>query len=122
VEVPGVTVAGGWRFEVELVARSSARRDGSPLIAYLDPAAVEGRLWVRSRRAGDRLRPLGLGGTKKLQDILVDAKVPRGDRDGVPLVVTEQGIAWVVGVCQDEGAAVAGGGHLVKVRARRLRR
>ena len=35
-----------------------------------------GRSIVRSRKPGDRMRPLGLGGSKKLQDILVDAKVP----------------------------------------------
>ena len=36
-------------------------------------------------------------GTKKLQDFMVDAKVPRGMRDSVPLVLSETGIAWVVG-------------------------
>ncbi len=117
--VPGVTEAGGWRFEAEYKERrSSARR------AYeveLDTAAVAGGLWVRSRRPGDRMRPLGLGGTKKLQDILVDAKVPRGDRDGVPLVLTAEGIAWAVGVCLDERAARARSGRVVRVRARRLR-
>ena len=53
---------------------------------------------VRSRRPGDWVRPLGLRGRKKLQDVLVDRKVPRAERDRVPLVVDAQDrIVWVAG-------------------------
>ena len=48
-------------------------------------------LVVRGRRPGDRMRPIGLGGTKKLQDLLVDRKVPRGERDRIPVVVDASG-------------------------------
>jgi tRNA(Ile)-lysidine synthase len=55
-------------------------------------------LAVRNRRPGDRFRPLGLGGRKKLQDYFVDKKVPRQHRDRVPLVVDENDrIIWVAG-------------------------
>jgi tRNA(Ile)-lysidine synthase len=55
-------------------------------------------LAVRNRRPGDRFRPLGLGGRKKLQDYFVDRKVPRQQRDRVPLVVDENDrIIWVAG-------------------------
>jgi tRNA(Ile)-lysidine synthase len=55
-------------------------------------------LAVRTRRPGDRVRLPGGGGRKKLQDLFVDRKVPREERDRVPLVVDAQGrIAWVVG-------------------------
>jgi tRNA(Ile)-lysidine synthase len=57
-----------------------------------------GPLTVRNRRPGDRFRPVGLGGRKKLQDYFVDRKIPREQRDSVPLVVDEQGrILWVAG-------------------------
>ncbi len=61
-------------------------------------------LAVRNRRAGDRFRPLGLGGRKKLQDYFVDKKVPRDRRDQVPLVVDQTDrIVWVAGhVIDDE--------------------
>jgi tRNA(Ile)-lysidine synthase len=53
---------------------------------------------VRNRRPGDRFRPLGVGGRKKLQDYFVDKKVPRDRRDRVPLVVDEADrIVWVAG-------------------------
>jgi tRNA(Ile)-lysidine synthase len=55
-------------------------------------------LAVRNRRPGDRFRPLGLGGRKKLQDYFVDKKVPRDARDQVPLVVDDADrIVWVAG-------------------------
>jgi tRNA(Ile)-lysidine synthase len=55
-------------------------------------------LAVRSRRAGDRFRPLGAPGVRKLQDFFVDRKVPWTERDTVPLVVDGRDrIVWVVG-------------------------
>lgn len=67
-----------------------------------DAVAVQGvesaRLTVRSRRPGDALRPLGGPGRRKLQDMFVDRKIARGERDRVPVVVDDQGrIIWVVG-------------------------
>jgi tRNA(Ile)-lysidine synthase len=55
-------------------------------------------LAVRSRREGDRFRPLGAPGVRKLQDFLVDRKVARDERDLLPLVVDGRDrIVWVVG-------------------------
>jgi tRNA(Ile)-lysidine synthase len=66
--------------------------------AAVDAATVPAVLGVRSRTPGDRLRPLGLSGHKKLQDLLVDLKVPRADRDVTPLVVDDHDrIIWVAG-------------------------
>jgi tRNA(Ile)-lysidine synthase len=60
-------------------------------------------LTVRNRRAGDRFRPIGMKGTKKLQDFFVDRKVPREERDTVPLVVdAADRIVWVAGYALSE--------------------
>jgi len=64
----------------------------------LDARQLADSLVLRSRRPGDRLAPEGLAGTKKLQDVLVDAHIPRAERDGVPLLGTGDRIAWVVGL------------------------
>jgi tRNA(Ile)-lysidine synthase len=62
-----------------------------------------GSLAVRNRRPGDRFRPTGMGGRKKLQDYFVDRKVARLERDAVPLVVDESDrIVWVAGYSIDE--------------------
>ena len=66
-------------------------------LAIVPKSRVVGGLAVRNRRAGDRLRPSDVG-HKKLQDLLVDRKVPRGERDQVPIVVDQAGhIVWVAG-------------------------
>jgi tRNA(Ile)-lysidine synthase len=54
-------------------------------------------LVVRTRRPGDRLS----GRRKKLQDVLVDAKVPRAERDDWPLVVGDEGVVAVPGIVED---------------------
>ena len=85
-----------------------------------DPVALP--LAIRSRRRGDRFRPLGMGHRKKLQDFLVDRKIPREIRDSLPLVVDSQDrIVWVVGesVAEDFRVTDASRGVLL-LKARRL--
>ncbi len=53
---------------------------------------------IRNRRAGDRIRPLGCSGHRKLKDLLIDRRVPRHQRDRLPLLVADGHIAWVPGV------------------------
>ncbi|MDO8616547.1 MAG: tRNA lysidine(34) synthetase TilS [Dehalococcoidia bacterium] len=96
---PGITRAGAWSIRAEAGPAPANPVRAAALEAVLDAERIAGRLTVRSRRPGDRLRPLGLGGEKKVQDILVDAKVPAEERDGVPIVSDEAGIVWVVGHC-----------------------
>jgi len=71
---------------------------------------VQGPLTVRFRRPGDRFQPPGMGGrTKKLQDYLVDRKVPRGERDHLPLVADgADRIVWIVGHAVAEGHQASG--------------
>jgi len=85
-----------------------------------DPVALP--LAIRSRQPGDRFRPLGLGHGKKLQDFLVDRKIPREIRDSLPLVVDrEDRIVWVVGesVAEDFRVTEPSQG-VILLKARRL--
>ena len=64
-------------------------------------------LLVRSRRPGDRIRPLGAPGRRRVQDLLVDRKIPIAERDRVPIVEDGAGrIVWVAGVAVAHGARV----------------
>lgn len=54
-------------------------------------------LIVRTRRPGDRMAPFGMTGSIKLQDVLVDLKVPREQRDRLPVVECRGEIVWVPG-------------------------
>lgn len=60
--------------------------------------ALAGTLEVRAWQPGDRMRPLGLDGTKSLQDLFTDRKVPRAVRHTLPVVISDGEIAWVPGV------------------------
>jgi tRNA(Ile)-lysidine synthase len=114
----------GWAISAEPVAdgpsgRLQARGDA----VWVSAPALRPPLRVRSRRAGDRFRPLGMGGAdKKLQDFLVDRKVPRETRDTLPLVVdgTDR-IVWVVGHSIGEDFRVpAPSTGVILLKARRL--
>jgi tRNA(Ile)-lysidine synthase len=90
VEVSRRPVA-AWMF------RGSPRRAGLAL-----PVAEGDRVTVRNRRPGDRLHPLGAGGSRRLKCVLVDRRVPRHQRERLPLLCVGERIAWVPGVTIDE--------------------
>jgi tRNA(Ile)-lysidine synthase len=89
--VPGSIDYGGWRLTCE------EADDG-----VFDADRLGSQLDVRPWRAGDRMRPLGVGGSRTLQDLFTDRKVPRERRPGVPVVVAGDEIAWVPGVATGE--------------------
>jgi tRNA(Ile)-lysidine synthase len=68
----------------------------------LSDDALADTLEVRGWRAGDRMRPLGLGGSKSLQDLFTDRKIPREQRHELPVVISDGEIAWVPGVATGE--------------------
>lgn len=82
--------------------------DDGPNIAYIDYAALGKNLIVRSKKDGDRFQPLGMRGTKKLQDLFVDEKIPAEHRDSIPIVESGGKIIWVGGMRIDERAKVTG--------------
>ena len=92
--VPGLVRFGDWEVEA---AKGAA---GGEVTA--SGGALEGALTVRAWREGDRLRPMGLGGTKTLQDLFTDRKVPRSLRRSLPVVEAGGEIVWVAGVALDE--------------------
>ena len=75
-------------------------------IAYVDYSALGKDLVVRSKLPGDRFVPLGVKGTKKVQDFFVDEKIPAEQRDNVPLVESGGRIVWVGGLRLDDRAKV----------------
>jgi tRNA(Ile)-lysidine synthase len=57
---------------------------------------------MRPRKAGDFFFPFGLGKRKKIQDFFVDEKIPRDRRDVIPLLISGDDIALVVGFRVDD--------------------
>jgi tRNA(Ile)-lysidine synthase len=63
---------------------------------------ASGGLTVRSWRAGDRISPVGLGGTKSLADLFTDHRIPRAQRRTLPIVACGSELAWVPGLATGE--------------------
>ena len=107
LEPAPLTVPGRTRWNGMLVRAEQVERFFAPDVvreAYVDAHSLDGPLQVRGPLPGDRLRPLGSSGTRKLQDVLVDLRVPVGARLGTPLVVCGDRIVWVCGlVLAEEG-------------------
>lgn len=68
----------------------------------LDGDMLSPTLWLRTRRAGEKFRPAGGRGSRKIQDFFVDQKIPCTARKTWPLLATESAIVWVVGLRGDE--------------------
>jgi len=95
INIPGETDFSGWRVKADIIQEPGESDNG--LTASFDLDKVGKELTVRRRSPGDRFQPLGMNQTKKLQDYMVDVKIPRSWRDRVPLVSSAKQILWVVG-------------------------
>jgi tRNA(Ile)-lysidine synthase len=100
--VPGRCRFGEWEVVSEHAPATAADGLGSPDEPLLDADRLGERLTVRAWREGDRMQPLGLDGTKSLQDLFTDNKVPRSVRRTLPVVESGGEIAWVAGVAVSE--------------------
>ena len=94
---------------VDAAALGFADRDSERILAgsrgEIPAEARLARLWVDSPVPGDVMCPLGMNGrSKKVSDLLNEARIPVSDRSGVPVVRTAPGgaVVWVAGVRADE--------------------
>ncbi len=105
---PGVRIVTSW-------GRGIIRQRGGeigkwPAEASLNAGAIGAApLFVRSWRRGDRVKPLGMKGSRKLQDVFVDRKVPRDLRPRVPLIECRGEVVWVPGYHVARGWEVPSG-------------
>lgn len=116
LSIPGEVTANHMTLSAELRAPGATAIDAGENVGNGPVAAVRADLLklgataglaVRNRRPGDRFRPVGLGGRKKVQDLFVDSRIARGDRDSVPIVVDDRDrIVWVAGHGIDEAFRV----------------
>ncbi len=68
----------------------------------IDAALIETSLTVRGRQSGDHFYPLGFGKRKKVKRYFIDEKVPRDERDSIPLVFSGSDLLWIAGHRSDE--------------------
>lgn len=104
VRIPGKTVLQEAGLEIRThlmrgIVKERDRKAGDlPASASLAPAPLRGRaLHVRSWQPGDRIQPFGMRGSRKLQDIWTDAKIPREERSMIPVFECSGEIVWIPG-------------------------
>ena len=119
IKIPGITNIPGWRinssFEQALVS-DFANKDQT--IVKVDKRLASNPVWVRGWQNGDRMQPLGMSGTKKVQDIFVDHKVPKIRRKSLPVICSDKGIIWIAGCGISDWAKVTNmGGSALKLAA-----
>jgi tRNA(Ile)-lysidine synthase len=113
VKVPGTTPLPHtqWQLNVDLLAGNTISiaqaRQVKSWEAYLDADIVGQNPLLRSRQPGDMFCPLGLGGQhKKVNEFMIDQKIPADQRNSVPLLVAKDQILWVCGYRPDERAGL----------------
>ncbi len=89
----GAQLFGDWKVTVKMTNHSLPTTRSELIV----DAETFKELTVRTRRPGDTIYKKGLGGKKKLQDLFVDAKIDRADRESYPIIVNRQTeeILWV---------------------------
>ena len=99
VIVPGRTYIPetGQTIETKLCDSPPEDRVDNTLV-YMPINGTPPLLYARSRREGDRFSPVGLRGTKKLKDYLIDKKIPRKERDRILLIADEKEVLWIPGL------------------------
>jgi len=104
----GIYHPGEWRVSIETVPIENVPdlRPPDALTAWFHPVSLGTGLILRNRADGDRFQPLGMADSKRLHNFFIDQKVPRHWRDRVPLLISDRGIAWVVGYRIAEWAKV----------------
>lgn len=102
---PGRTIIReiGKEVVIEETDRDKFKNYRGPLnTALMDYGSLQFPLRMRNFRPGDRFYPLGAKGTQKLKNFFIDHKIPKFERPKVPLLVSGEMIAWIVGYRIDE--------------------
>ena len=102
LNLPGVTIIPGWKVESRLIPHERweqqvGETSQNTFLASLDFETIGTKFYVRGRLQGDRFQPMGMPQEKRLQDFFVDQHIPQRERDKIPLLLSSEGIVWVVG-------------------------
>ncbi|WP_181351176.1 tRNA lysidine(34) synthetase TilS [Thalassobacillus sp. CUG 92003] len=87
-----------------------------PFVYLCDSHHVSFPLYVRTRKDGDRIRPMGMKGSKKVKDIFIDEKIPAAKRKTWPIITDANGnILWIAGLKKGEAWKTATAGTWLRL-------
>jgi len=108
LKIPGVTPIDELRgvLEAAILTKDdykNEREAAERLTAYFDFYKTGEQIVLRKRKSGDKFKPLGMEGSKKLKDFFIDLKIPREERNVIPVIHNGEAIIWVMGyrICDD---------------------
>ncbi len=104
LKIPGVTVIPGWKITAKIEGKRI--QNESNYHECFDYDVIAGQLKVRAKNPGDSFRPLGMKGSKSIKDFMIDLKIPKAQRNSIPIVCSNEQIIWVVGYRIDERVKV----------------
>lgn len=104
LKIGGRTGVSKFQVDTELLTKCGANDDFDSMVFDYD--RLKPPLYLRYRQPGDVFQPLGMRGTKKLKDFFIDIKLPREQRDTIPLICDSEKIIWLVGIRQSEQARI----------------
>ena len=103
LNVPGITTYNRKKVKASFKDKPPKAYSKNNGIEFFDLDKVDLPIVVRKRKKGDKVKPLGMKGYKKLSDVFIDKKIPKNRRDNIPVIVSALGdIIWVVGLCTSE--------------------
>lgn len=119
LSVPGEAVLPsiGWTIACRR-AEAPEQPPDTPDHFFLDPSRLTGPLVIRPRLTGDTIT-LPRRRAKTVKKLLIDAKVPRWDRDRLPLLADASGPLWLAGFGPDQGRLSSSGAPALEVIALR---
>ena len=91
-------IGAGITFEQVPIDPRTARKTGNKRQVLVDWEKIQWPVMVRNIQSGDRFQPLGLRGTKKVARFLMDRKIPRSQRDRIPIIFSGGEIVWIAGL------------------------
>ncbi len=97
-------LAGGWQLHIDRLRANSVllaeiEQNSDLFSAWFDAAKLQFPLWLRTRKAGDRMAPLGMQhGRMKISDLMINQKIPQSVRSKIPILVSGEEIIWVPGI------------------------
>ncbi|MCK4725273.1 MAG: tRNA lysidine(34) synthetase TilS [Anaerolineales bacterium] len=96
--------AGGWQLHIDRLRANSVllaeiEQNSDLFSAWFDAAKLQFPLWLRTRKAGDRMAPLGMQhGRMKISNLMINQKIPQSVRSKIPILVSGEEIIWVPGI------------------------
>jgi tRNA(Ile)-lysidine synthase len=97
--VPGSILWNNYRISAQLINDDQKSKEGKN--EFYCKLRKDDVLTVRSRKNGDKFYPVGMNGRKKLKDLFIDLKIPKEERNSIPIITNLDEILWVGGIRGD---------------------